>query len=189
MKFKIRGVSPLLMHNEQLADPLNEFSQQLSEISGKRQKTLEDHKEMSRIEWFGGLYLTGDPLVPCVPAVMMEACIRDGAKKKRKGKDVTAGLMVLEDAPVLIGNASGTIDIEKLWLNPHFRDRRGVVVGRAKIFRTRPVFKLWELDIEVQIDSYILEEKDVVEYLELAGRYAGLGDWRPRFGRFTATRA
>ena len=39
MKFKIEGISPLLMHNEQLADPLNAFAQQVAEISSKRKKT------------------------------------------------------------------------------------------------------------------------------------------------------
>ena len=27
----------------------------------------------------------------------------------------------------------------------------------------------------------------IPEYLDLAGRYAGIGDWRPRFGRYKAT--
>jgi hypothetical protein len=58
LEISIRGVSPLLMHNGQTADPLNTFSKQLKAVSGKRKKTEEDYAEMSRIEWHAALYVT-----------------------------------------------------------------------------------------------------------------------------------
>lgn len=33
LKFQITGVSPLLLHNGQLADPMNKFSQAMKKIS------------------------------------------------------------------------------------------------------------------------------------------------------------
>ena len=51
---KIRSLSPLIMHNGQLADPFNHFSKAKKEITGKRAKTDADMMEIARLDWFGG---------------------------------------------------------------------------------------------------------------------------------------
>jgi len=38
VKLKLTGISPLIVHNGQLADPLNRFSKLMKAVTGKRKK-------------------------------------------------------------------------------------------------------------------------------------------------------
>ncbi len=65
LKLKFTSVSPLVMHNGELANPFNEFTQKIKKISSKRGKTEADMKEMARLEFHGGLYTTnGFVIIP-----------------------------------------------------------------------------------------------------------------------------
>ncbi len=46
--------SPLMMHNERLADRLNPYTKYMEEISKKRSKTERDLEELGRREFIGG---------------------------------------------------------------------------------------------------------------------------------------
>jgi len=63
-------------------------------------------------------------------------------------------------------------------------DRRPVVIQRSRIIRERPRFDEWELDFEIQVLDDQLPIEAVRKILEYAGNYVGIGDFRPRFGRF-----
>lgn len=62
----LKGVKPLLMHNEQLANPLSGAARKLAEVSKKRNKTLDDHRVLAEYEFEGGIYHRPDigPYVP-----------------------------------------------------------------------------------------------------------------------------
>lgn len=179
LKFKIRGVSPLLMHNGQLANPLNKFSQQMKQISGKRNKTDADFMELAKLEWYGSLYLQDG--APCVPGEVLEAAFIEAARKSRKGKQAQASVICPNNYPLIY---KGTKDLEKMWENEDFRLTVGVRIQRAKIMRTRPQFKEWALEFDVVFDDSMLNEKEVRDIVKLAGEIVGLMDWRPKFGRF-----
>lgn len=66
-------------------------------------------------------------------------------------------------------------------------DRRPVVIQRARIIRERPRFDKWELSFEVDVIDEQLPVEVVRKILEYAGNYVGIGDYRPRFGRFMVT--
>jgi len=42
LKFHIKGVSPLIMHNGELVDPENKWAKLIKEITPKKKKTEED---------------------------------------------------------------------------------------------------------------------------------------------------
>lgn len=67
-------------------------------------------------------------------------------------------------------------------------DARRAVVMRAAITRWRPMFyEGWKLRFNIDIiDDENLSAKTLKEILEKAG-YVGIGDYRPRFGRFQVT--
>lgn len=77
---------------------------------------------------------------------------------------------------------------EVLHLKPCWKvDRRPVVIKGARIVKERPIFADWKL-------SFVLESMDeqfpadaLKAILEHAGRYKGIGDYRPRFGLFKVT--
>jgi len=179
--FKIVGVSPLLMHNGQLANPLNKFTKQLKAVSGKRKKTDEDFAEMSRIEWHAGLY-TDESEKLILPSTLLEAAIANGAKQSKLGKAFKSSVFVNEDAALNIG-----VDYKKasdLWGREEFVDVRAVVIGRVRIMRTRPVFRRWSCTIQVLFDDEQVNLENVQRAVEDTGTKVGLGDFRPKFGRF-----
>jgi hypothetical protein len=46
------------MHSGRLADPLDLITQDLARLTAKRPKTTADHKQISKVEWFGSLGCT-----------------------------------------------------------------------------------------------------------------------------------
>ena len=85
IEFKIEGISPLLMHNGQLANPLNPLVKQMKALTGQRKKTDEVHLELSRLEFRAGLYVSSSGAVQ-IPAELLESCLIEGAKKSKLGK-------------------------------------------------------------------------------------------------------
>ena len=69
---------------------------------------------------------------------------------------------------------------------------RSVVIGRARIMRSRPVFKKWQLEFELEIDEMEVPNDVVKEILEYSGKRVGIGDFRPEkggsFGRFEVSK-
>lgn len=56
----------------------------------------------------------------------------------------------------------------------------------SRITRTRPIFTDWSTEVEGAFDPNVLDRKDVENFAQIAGAYIGVGDWRPRYGRFEA---
>ena len=64
-------------------------------------------------------------------------------------------------------------------------DRRRAVVKRAGIIRSRPRFNEWRALFEIEFDPILIPDpKIIVEIAQDAGTRIGVGDYRPRFGRF-----
>lgn len=168
------------MHNEQLSDPLNKWAKLLREISKKRNKTEDDLVEMSRREWFGGLYFD-DNIGPHVPERCLERMLRDAAAKSKRGKDVVAGLMVVDPAKLEYKGPRGADD---LWKAGDYVLRASVGVGQQRVIRSRPLFRDWSLTFVVNYDETVLEASDIDGFVGVAGRLIGLCDWRPKYGRF-----
>lgn len=182
LKFRITGVSPFLMHNGQLADPLNPHSRSIAEVTGKRKKTDADHVEMGRREFFGSLYLTGGE--PCIPAEMLEAALIKGAMKEKRGPQAKAGVLVEKNAVL---EYDGPRDPKALWDDARFRFRVAVKVAQAKVMRTRPRFDGWAAEVGIKFLPALLNERELRSFLVTSGEQIGIGDWRPRFGRFVVS--
>jgi len=180
LAFHIRGLAPLIVHNGQLADPINKWTIAIAEISGKRKKTIADHQELARREWFGGLYLN-DQNQPIIPAANLESMLRKAGTKTKDGKNVLQGLRVPHDALIIY---KGPRDLDKMWEGGEFSNRATVGINRSKVIRTRPMWKEWELKFAVIYDEDILNSSQVRSFVETAGLYIGLGEWGPKYGRF-----
>ena len=180
VEFHIKGVAELIVHNGQTSDPLNEYSKKLKKVSGKRTKTDDDHEEMAAIEWEAGIYLDG-ARQPIIPGVNIESMLIAAAKKVKRGPDAKAGIIVPTDSII---EHDGPKDIQTLKKDPRFYDRRSVRVQQARVMRTRPKFPVWEMKISVQYLPGIFNEEEIKEIMVIAGIQIGMGDFRPRFGRF-----
>lgn len=177
--FKITGVAPLLLHNGRLSNPLDPIVQELKKISSKRAKTDADYEEMSRLEWYGGLYLTDGK--PCLPGEGIEAHLIDAAKKNKRGPSVRAGLFCDGDFPLIY---EGPTDLEDLWKDENFRLVNAVRVQRNRVWRTRPMFKEWSCVIDVTFNDELLNESEIHHLFNIGGEQIGLFEWRPKFGRY-----
>lgn len=180
IEVELKGIAPLILHNGRLANPLDEFSKALKQISGKRNKTDQDHEEMARIEFMGGLYLDNSGRV-VVPGECIESMLVDAAKKLKLGQQAKAGIICDGLWPLIY---SGPKSADALWENPHFRDMRKAKIQRASVMRCRPIFREWSLKTTIHYLPDMLNESQVIDILKIAGRIVGLCDYRPKFGRF-----
>ena len=182
MEVNIKGVSQLLIHNGQTANPLNKFARQLKAVSGKRNKTDEDVEAMAKIEFMAGWYL-GEKGEYTLPAHNIEAVMLEGAKKNKNGRLVQGGVFVESD-PVLVFPGSDKTP-EQLWERGENALMVSVRVQRNRVMRTRPIVPAgWTSKIVVKYDPTVIEEPAIRQAFSVAGRERGIGDWRPKYGRF-----
>ncbi len=184
------GGSPLIMHNERLADPLDDYTRAIAEYSSKRKKTVDDHQEMARLEFLGGLYtepamsypLNGSAPVVALPAWNILRCLQDGGRRHKRGVDVPRGIYPLaETVPIQF---EGPEEPEELWKDGGFHLRKSVGVQRSRTMRTRPLFSDWQAELPIEVDAKVFDLHTLKVIWKDAGTYAGLGDMRPVYGRF-----
>lgn len=178
------GTRPLLLHNVQLASPLNPYAKKLKALNSKRTKTDEDRLEIARVEFEGSLYY--DPQIgPYMPGQNLFRSLIGGARLIKAGKKIERGVVIADFQLPLV--YSGPRDVEGLWGNgeSEYVDIRPVTVQRNKVDRCRPIFRDWLVEADVVIDPKAIEYDEFVEVARLAGEMEGLGDFRTMYGRFS----
>jgi hypothetical protein len=183
LRIRLTGERPLLMHSSRLADPLDEIKIDIDRLTKKRDKTIADHQQIAKMEWYGGLWLQDDK--PCIPCEAVESAFIQASKTRRKGKQAKAGFSC-GMSPLL--QYEGPTDLPSLWEDTAFRFRFPVNVNDSKVMRTRPRFRSWHVDVEIEFLPSLLNPSEVIEILEIAGLREGFGDWRPKFGKFSVTK-
>jgi hypothetical protein len=186
-----QGETPLLVHRGALANPLDPAARAIKKLSSKRRKTDEDYVDLARAEFEGSFYWDKKH-GPVMPTNNILSTLINGAKKSKMGRE--AGLAIFVEGTKETGDAGivridyqGPRTVEELWNNGQgkFVSSELVNVNRARVVRTRPVFPEWSLHFVVKFDPMVLNEESVVKAMEDAGFYVGLGEWRPRYGRFS----
>ena len=114
-------------------------------------------------------------------AEMVEAALVRAAAQRRRAAKARAGLVVRDDPRL---EYKGPRDPRALWADPRFRFRVPVRVGVGRVVRTRPRFERWSAELTIEFLPSLLNPSEVRGFVALAGEQVGLGDWRPRFGRF-----
>lgn len=194
--FRIEGTAPgLLLHNPRSADPNDYYAVQKSKITSKKAKdrTEDDQELLHRLEWESGLYLDdvlGDGVTrPVLESAMVESCIISGAKKMRKGPAFKCGLFCDHNAAIEFDGWDTFQALDELWASRQFIDARFVVVNRSRVRRVRPYFREWEATLIIYSNRLVLKPKDVRLAVHEAGIQSGMGDYRPKFGRFSVMQA
>ena len=179
IKAKLIGKRPLLMRSDKFADPLNPLTKAHKELTSKRKKTDEDHEAIAKSEWLGGLYI--DEEGPYIPGINIESCLVAGGKLSKLGTQLKRSIEVMDERCHL--KYKGPKEAEALW-NAGFYDARSVKVQQARLMRYRPLFREWECSVEIAFDPESINRDSVIKCLEDGGQYCGVGDYRPKFGRF-----
>jgi hypothetical protein len=153
-------------------------------------------------EWANKIYCLNDGTVYQPEAHLLGCLVKAAASEKipgRRGKTykdpVKAGCFIepaciphlvtaadFQAANVITGPATAET-------GPVYIDRRPVRVQRAMVMRYRPALtKGWRLSFEVQLLDDDFQGSALKAILDRAGREVGIGDFRPRFGRFHVVR-
>lgn len=141
-----------------------------------------DYEEMAKIEFHAGLYVNKDGF-PILPGVMVEASMVNAAKTEKSGRQAKSALQVLDDSVL---EYDGPKDAKELFADPKFRLVSQVRNQNARIMRVRPMLSEWSAVVNVRYEDSILNKSQITNWLRIAGALCGVGDWRPRYGRFNS---
>lgn len=186
IKVTIRGVRPLLVHNGRTKDPLDPWAKKLSAAVKKKGKSDQDHADVARIEYEAGLYLD-DKLGPILPVDNLQACLIEGARKRKMGKIFESLVEVVQplDADGYKLDYEGPRTVEALWASTKFVLRKDAKIGQSSVMRTRPRFPTgWSCSFEIEVLDGGAEPQQIKQALDDAGSLIGIGDWTPKYGRF-----
>lgn len=173
----------LIQHNGQTADPLNKYTKAMKTITSDRalKKTDEGIAELMKIEFEAGLYLNAKKQV-IIPSRILEAHIAEAARKTKEGKSALAGMFVDTDA--ILAYDGGPLTVKELIASDEHRLTVGVGVNNARIMRTRPLFSNWSATFDVSVLSEMAGSKTLETWITNGGKFVGIGDYRPRYGRY-----
>lgn len=192
VKVKLRGTRPILLHNGQLADPLNEIVQRKKEITAKKKQARDgvaSEEALAKLEFEGGLYIDADGDV-YIPGENIAACIRSGGTLRKKGTALSRAVRCFDDPKLQypgIETHKGAVALLEHYQQYSLRKR---IVnsgpGHTATMRTRPMFKTgWTISFDLTVIlGADVDLSDVKSALEVAGSLYGLGDWNGRYGLF-----
>jgi len=142
-------------------------------------------------EWHNYFYATadGDLYQPAahIEGAMIKAAVgfKVAGKRGKSYKDLFQANVFIDPDRIMHGIKQPDeldADADK----PLYLDVRPVVVQRARVVRIRPTFKAgWALSFTIQVNDDEVQPEIVQDVLGLSGRTVGIGDYRPRFGRFS----
>lgn len=179
----LTSTRPLLMHNVRLADPSDPIVKQIKKLTSKRTKTEDDQEDIAHLEFLGSLYHDADE-GPYLPGENVQRCLLDAARINKLGKQIERGVFIDSDVnPIAY---KGPRDPEELWADHNFRNRAAVRVGTSRTMRCRPEFRQWSSQVHGLLDTALLSLDDLASIATNAGAMVGIGDRRPRYGRFQA---
>ena len=180
IEMKLVGTRPLLMHNNTLADPLNPKTKTHKELTKKTKKSDNDLWDIAKSEWSSSLYI--DETGPYLPDLNISASLVGGAKLSRLGTKIVRSVEIIDERCYL--EYTGPKTVLGLWADG-FYDARSVRVSKNTITRYRPIFRKWSCKVSIGFNPDDLNRADVIKSLQDAGKFVGIGDYRPKFGRFT----
>lgn len=102
------------------------------------------------------------------------------ARRLKLGKDAQAGIIVEQDS--VLNGVPSVAEILKNQERYFFTKR--AKVKQSAVMRTRPIFNKWSTSVTVSYLSDVLNESQVIDIAKIAGQLVGIGDYRPKYGRF-----
>lgn len=168
---EINGVSPLLM---------NRFADKAIEgTSKKRTGAMAEEEIKDKLYLFDG--------VPHLPAVYLRNAMTEASKQFKitgKGKSTYSKIVgsTVDVAPEFFEIKGGYTPFRIAAVNP---------MTKGRMMVTRPRFDRWSVVFEIVLNDDGVPVSVINEILEHAGKYVGIGDWRPdkkgMFGKFMIT--
>jgi hypothetical protein len=184
---KAVGTKPLLLHNVDLANPLNPWARKMTDLRGtpSKRRTEKWHEEMAYVSFMGAFYdIPGIDGVG-IPSENMRRSLIVAAKASRLGTQVQRALMVTTPAVSLIYDGPKTS--QGMWDTGKFHLTRMIRGTGGASPTTYPIFRDWAVKVPFELDESLLNVRDLTEIAERAGRIEGLGASRSQgYGRYDA---
>ena len=154
-------------------------------------------------EWKGKMYLLDDGTLYQPESHVLGTLVRAAVSEKipgRRGKTykdaVKASVFIVPSCiPHLVKaqDFEGAAVLTGPMANPDgcqpYVDRRAVRVQKAMVIRYRPALSRgWRLSFNLEVLDDDFRPDALKAILDRAGREVGIGDFRPRFGRFMVTK-
>lgn len=184
---KAVGTKPLLLHNVDLANPLNPWARKMTDLRGtpSKRRTEKWHEDMAYASFMGAFYDIPTIDGAAIPSENMRRSVIDAAKASRLGTQVQRALMVTEPATPLI--YAGPRTSQELWDEGTWHLTRMIRGSGGASPTTYPIFREWAVKVPFELDEDLLNIRDLTEIAERAGRIEGLGASRKQgYGRYDA---
>jgi len=171
IKCEIKGTAPLLQHKMSL--------EQEAQLESKTKKSVGQAKGDNPESYLylidGKIYQPSEHIFQAIIKQLSSYKIQGRGKKTYK--EIGKGSIGLTPEYILHNNQNYVID------------SRTVVIPATKgrTIRKRPRFNDWSLNFTITLFNDDLPSEVIKSALDDAGREGGLGDYRPRFGRFIVT--
>lgn len=190
------GIRPLIMSNPQTVDDENPYAQasRRLNIAKKKARKKDDESliELSRQQKANDFYASAffDERAKkfFIRDSTILACIRDAAKDARRGKDIERCVM-MEETEAWIEGVPAVESLEQAFKMDQFRLETPAKIPPktgALLWKVRCMMPTgWRIKFSLTFDEEIFPGGTMLKILERAGRFIGLGGWRPKFGRFT----
>ena len=176
----IKGIAPLMQHRFPMPD--------LSTMSkgGHRSTGGKDYTQ----EWREYFYETDDGEIyqpsSHIEGALVKAAVnfKVAGKRGKTYKDLIVANVVV-DPERIPHNVKVPDELDADADKQLYLDVRPVIVQRARVVRIRPCFKPgWELSFTTQVLDDEIQPDLLQDIMTLAGKAVGIGDYRPKFGRF-----
>ena len=169
----IKGVTPFLY---------NRFLDRDIDTGGSKRRTgaLEKPKLEDK------LYMLPNG-IPYIPAIYLRNALVEAGKQFKitgKGKSTYSKMIgaTVDITPECIENKNKFIEYRVAAVNP---------MTKGRMMVSRPRMDIWGCSFEIILNDDSIPESVMKEVLEHAGKYVGIGDWRPDkkgiFGKFMVT--
>jgi len=160
INIEVEGTAPLLM---------NRFS--VEEGSKRKKKVYNPKEEAERKSYRTS---EGKLMLPSThfKASMIKAASDFKMSGKKTYKDYVKSGVFITPMEIELDEQTYTIHEEP------------VVIQRSRVMSWRPRFDKWSCRFEIEITDESIDPETLIEVLETAGKYKGVGDHRPEYGRF-----
>jgi hypothetical protein len=176
--FKIKGISNLLQNN-----PAS-MSKNNGSLGMKRIPTPEEEAAAKCYrDENGNFYILSEAFRASIVGKGGSATGRRIGKFSAASR-TCAGIFTVEPRATILDQKNGK-PVKKYSI-----DTRRAVIQNQGILRSRASFENWMVRLPLEIDEDFVTVNQVLDLLNIAGKVAGVGDFRPQrrgcFGRFTA---
>ena len=163
----IKGIAPLLQHRYKI----EEEESATIKVKGKRDYSGETESSLYRDE-NGIIYQPSEHILGAMTKAAVDFKITGRGRKTYR--DLVKSSVIIFPEAIPHKNQNYIID------------RRPVVIQRSRVMRQRPKFEEWELSFTIELLDEQFSVSALKDIIDQAGK-VGIGDYRPRFGRFIVT--